>query len=680
MNKSKYSSYSVRLFVTFIILSFFSLILLQNYQTYNNSLKSIAKGVQAAAPSTCLSLTPACFKERVKGMGQAEIDKAVAAAKAKANDVTGKTQAQIDADALAAKILAQADQWQRQQSASAQNSGLDMVGKLYYDSPKDLLPAYRWGSFPFNVTPDGGLLGGASTSVKSQISVGAGILFNISNLIWRVVIWLIDFAGNSSIILSMGQLIDNGYYAVATTFLGDNYKTNPINSFAFILMVMVFFTIFKRVLKGESIVKIFRLLMTFFIAMSVMYFFATTTENGAANQKICDSTNIGNGTDACVAYAPTKFTPAWIALVGTNTLNDLAGSIVTAPQIVKQVNSQELMIPVGKGNLYSCEQYVGYLYSSYEKVGAAKDTQGIKVSRDGTTITAQISMVWQRSFLTLWSQANFGSSSKNALQASCHYLEYHNGITPQEQILIGGNSYKPNGLNSNVYLLTEDSADQGYGIYPWMACQGEKIDPAWQTIFSYSENANSDGTCDSWRKNGPDKNFLHFSNGDDIDKAFTCAIYNLDKSNFTSNSALVDCPEPTPALDQAFIKTPQAAKELTDVRDTIKTYRGEIGASRTVLGFASILSSIGMGFILGIVSLGALAASFGLILMLIWLPVTLIMIVNDSRRGERSKGTGSKMLKFTISFMASKMVLMFALLIIVQLSVIIITAIDVLGV
>jgi hypothetical protein len=89
-----------------------------------------------------------------------------------------------------------------------------------------------------------------------------------------------------------------------------------------------------------------------------------------------------------------------------------------------------------------------------------------------------------------------------------------------------------------------------------------------------------------------------------------------------------------------------------------------------------------MGFVLGIVSLGALAATFGLILMLIWLPVTLILIANDSRRGKDAKGSpmGMKMLKFTISFMASKVVLMFAILIIIQLSVLIITAIDTLGV
>ena len=671
-----------KLVLCLLVLSF-SLTLFNNLTVTGSNKVSIPKGLQAAGTVTTCNNTISveCITSQFQTMQQAEIDKAVAAAIAKAKDTFGKTPTQIKADNLAAEVYRQASQNKQaaDQAASvnaAKNSGLETLGQYYYNSPKDLLPAYRWNSFPLNITPDSGLGGTVSTSIKSVYSNLASFFFGISNLIWTIVLWIVDFVGSSSFILTLGKLIDNGYYAVATTFLGHNYKTSPINSLAFILMVFVFYNVIKRVIRGKSIAGSFKMVMTFFIAMSVMYFLATTTEDGAAIQNTCSSTNM---TANCSAYTPGKFTPAWVAYQGTTTLDEIAGAIVTSPQLIKQVNSQDLLIPVGSGYKYSCEQYTGYLYSTFQKVSDVKGTKGIKTGKDGTTITAQISMLWQRAYLMLWSQANFGSSSPTAMQASCHYLEYHNGITPQEQIVIGNNSYG-SGLNPSVYLLTNDSADQGYGIYPWMACQGDNIDPAWQMLFSYSENANTTGSCKSWRSNGPDKNFLHFADGADLDKAYTCAISNLSGQNFGSSSALVDCPTATPKNDSSFTSDPQAAKKLTDIRNTILTYRGNGGSNRPILGLASLASAIGLGFILGVVSLGALAASFGLILMLIWFPVTLIMLVLDSRNEGSTNGKGKKMLKFTISFMASKMVLMFALLIIVQLSVIIVTAIDLLGV
>jgi hypothetical protein len=677
MRKYNFSKLITQSLVCLSLISFLSVSFANNFsQQVDNGVK-VSFGVQAAG---CTALTIECFNEKIEGKTRAEIDKLLATAKAKATNITNKTPEQIATDELAASVLEKAIEMNRPKSVVPANSGLDVIGQFYYDSPKDLLPAYRWNNFPFNVTPEGGLAGGALTQTKSIPSNLASIGFKIANVIWAIVLWLIDFAGSSNLILSMGQLIDNGYYAVATTFLGDDYRTNPVNSLIFILMVFVFYTLFKRVLKGDNLMEVFRMVMTFFIVVSVMYFLATTTEGGDDSNNICNSQNIGNESK-CVAYVPTKFTPAWIAYEGTTTLNNIAGAIVTAPQIVKQVNSQDLMLPDKNSNLYSCEKYVGYLYDSYAKVGESKESQGIRVDSDGTTLSAQASMLWQRAFLMLWSQANFGSASEGALQASCHYLEYHNGTTPQEQIQIG--KIYGNDLSPSVYLQTKDSAEQGYGMYPWMACQSEKINPAWEMLFAYSENANTEGSCASWRKNGPDKNFLHFSGVADVDKAYTCALINLKgASTFGDAGVLYECPTAVGTIDKSFIESSTAAKDLTDIRGTIMTYRGSDVLTRPTLGLASLVSAIGMGFVLGIVSLGALAATFGLILMLIWLPVTLILIANDSRRGKDAKGSpmGMKMLKFTISFMASKVVLMFAILIIIQLSVLIITAIDTLGV
>jgi hypothetical protein len=672
----KYNFNIINTLVAFFLAILFLFSFLNNFSKQVEVGIKITPGIQAAGEILCIPITLDCYTDKLKGKSKAELDKLLATALDKANNPTGKSPDQIATDRLAAQVLEEAIKMNTPKSGNAKTSGLDIIGQEYYDSPKNLLPAYRWDNFPFNVTPEGGLAGGALTQTKSIPSNLASIGFKISNVIWAIVLWMIDFAGSSDLILSMGQLIDNGYYAVATTFLGENYKTEPVNSFAFILMVFVFYTVFKRVIKGENLMEIFRMVMTFFIVMSVMYFLATTTEGGDESNNICNSQNINSN---CVAYVPTKFTPAWIAYEGTSTLNSIAGAIVTSPQIVKQVSSKNLLLPVGKENLYSCEQYVGYLYQSYELVGSSKESQGIRVDSDGTTLSAQVSMLWQRAFLMLWSQANFGSASENALQASCHYLEYHNGTTPQEQIEIG--KIYGSTLSPNVYLQTKDSAEQGYGMYPWMACQTDKINPAWQMLFAYSENANTEGSCASWRKNGPDKNFLHFSGVADVDKAYTCALINLKSaSSFGDAGILYDCPKAVGAVDKAFIDSPTAAKELTNIRGTIMTYRGSDVLTRPTLGLASIVSAIGMGFVLGVVSLGTLAATFGLILMLIWLPVTLIMISNDSRKGKDSNGKGKKMLKFTISFMASKVVLMFALLIIVQLSVLIITAIDTLGV
>ena len=657
------------------LISFLSVSFANNFSRQVDNRIKVSLGVQAAG---CTALTIECANEKIEDKTRAELAKLLATAKEKATNITNKTPEQIATDKLAAEVLERAIEMNTPKSVSALNSGLDIIGQEYYDKPKNLLPAYRWNNFPFNVTPEGGLAGGALTQTKSIPSNLASIGFKIANVIWAIVLWLIDFAGSSNLILSMGQLIDNGYYAVATTFLGDDYRTNPVNSLIFILMVFVFYTLFKRVFKGDNLIEVFRMVMTFFIVVSVMYFLATTTEGGDDSNNICNSQNIGNESK-CVAYVPTKFTPAWIAYEGTTTLNNIAGAIVTAPQIVKQVNSQDLMLPDKNSNLYSCEKYVGYLYYSYEEVGSSKESQGIRVDSDGTTLSAQVSMLWQRAFLMLWSQANFGSASEGALQASCHYLEYHNGITPQEQILIG--KVYGNDLSPSVYLQSKESAEQGYGIYPWMACQSEKINPAWEMLFAYSENANAEGSCASWRKNGPDKNFLHFSGVADVDKAYTCALVNLKgASAFGNAGVLYDCPSSV-KVDKSFIESPTAAKELTNIRGTIMTYRGSDVLTRPTLGLASVVSAIGMGFVLGIVSLGALAATFGLILMLIWLPVTLILIANDARRGKDAKGSamGMKMLKFTISFMASKVVLMFAILIIIQLSVLIITAIDTLG-
>jgi len=88
-----------------------------------------------------------------------------------------------------------------------------------------------------------------------------------------------------------------------------------------------------------------------------------------------------------------------------------------------------------------------------------------------------------------------------------------------------------------------------------------------------------------------------------------------------------------------------------------------------------------MAFVLGLVSLGAVVAQVGLVLLLIWLPVTLFIIAVPfkTRDGDGKSVLGMKLLKLTFGFMTSKFILLLTMLLIIQASTIVSNIIDSIG-
>jgi len=541
------------------------------------------------------------------------------------------------------------------------------LAKQYCNSPLDLLPAWRWNSFPLNISFDGGLNG----MIKSIGSVGPNVMasffFLLSGFIWKVILYFINLATSTDIISIASNTIDTGYYSVASMIFGNDMDVTKSNGILIIGIGIFLFTLGKLIARGKG-ANIVRMVVTFLVPLTFMYGIATLSDPDRIN-KLRDTKVYGTGNfcDNLIAG-----TPSWIGCIGTSVVDQVASQIATMPSIV----STSMANTVNEGNKtekYSCEKYMTVLYNAYAEVSSGRGGNIMSFKSGDKKVnsaTMEASLLWQRSWLTLWSGANMGTSEPRAGSATCHILEYANDIPPSEQAKIAEEAYQSGlaGIESEkaYAAITGGSASNGFPFYPWIACQGnpdDKTQKSWELLWSSGSDDNGTN-CAGWLKgdwiNGSDGgyDFLNWGKLGDLGNDYNVATSKLD-----SNSVVT-------------------TKSLMNAKAVVSTYRNDRVWDRVLLGLIAMAAATAMAFVLGLVSLGAVVAQVGLVLLLIWLPVTLFIIAVpfNTKDGTGKSALGIKLLKLTFGFMTSKFILLLTMLLIIQASTIVSNIIDSIGV
>jgi len=540
------------------------------------------------------------------------------------------------------------------------------LARQYCNSPLDLLPAWRWNSFPLNISFDGGIAG----MIKSIGSVGPNVMasffFLLSGFIWKVILYFINLATSTDIISLASNSIDTGYYSVASMIFGSDMDVTKSNGILIIGIGIFLFTLGKLIAKGKS-ANIVRMVVTFLVPLTFMYGIATLSDPDRVNQlRNTKVYGTGNFCDNLIVG-----TPSWIGCIGTSVVDQVASQIATMPSIV----SSSMANTVNDGNKtekYSCEKYMSVLYNAYAEVSSGRGGNIMSFKSGDKKVnsaTMEASLLWQRSWLTLWSGANMGTSEPRAGSATCHILEYANDIPPSEQAMIAKEAYQSGlaGIESEKAYssITGGSASNGFPFYPWIACQGnpdDKTQKSWELLWSSGSDDNGTN-CAGWLKgdwiNGSDGgyDFLNWGKLGDLGNDYNVATSKLD-----SNSVVT-------------------TKSLMNAKAVVSTYRNDRVWDRVLLGLIAMAAATAMAFVLGLVSLGAVVAQVGLVLLLIWLPVTLFIIAVPfkTRDGDGKSVLGMKLLKLTFGFMTSKFILLLTMLLIIQASTIVSNIIDSIG-
>lgn len=325
-----------------------------------------------------------------------------------------------------------------------------------------LLPAYRWNTAT-----------GLNTSVSSGISLTsfnmghlmsfildglANIGFIIAKFMWQLILWIVRL------------LTDTSQNSVGLGNSSISYKVNhvyhqlfqPLQSSGLLYGVLVCLGIYAlyRALRGNHRHMVTIFMRTFIILGAILWM-----ANGAAQ--------------ATPNAAPPSGSPAWLMGKVQSDIN-LVGTGVL--QLTQGFNTNS--------NSQYCDAYAYNLNEAAATIATnAPSTPGPSGTGLGTAsafnggLDAEtVSAVWQDSYLPIWEDAQFGSSSNEtggtsapnpnpnpASLAYCHYLDGGIGATPTAQYIIFTNAEGPQyqGVTTNSNLAyNQNGSTVNYNMSP----------------------------------------------------------------------------------------------------------------------------------------------------------------------------------------------------------------------
>ena len=529
----------------------------------------------------------------------------------------------------------------------------------YTSNPQELLPAWRWGEAT-------GLY--SAPGVVSQVAPGVSLFVMLSQLgfalagwVWAILLAILDWALNMSLVESSAHAINHGFSAIAGAIL---------NSPVIAVVLFIGFLYVARLLLRARVGKVLSVILVVVIPLAALY--------GLTNALAPSGT----------AGSIPKGSPAWVATTGTNFVNTIGSELATGFGAWSSFNNSNAVTASQSGTNPTCSSYSAALYDqyyAYAKAGVAASagaagSQGITptswatfqaasatanqlqtVSSSGLTT---VSILWQKSYLPLWVDAQFGSDSQGDLMY-CHLLENNAAVSGDEQhqlLLISGKyqsqnfhdispaavAYIPGGNSNNKALESQ--------MLAWAACERTSASN-WKTVAAWqalAANGYSDGNCTDWfTKPVGDAQAGGATSANPMQGALqfgqTTASLQTNQNNALAAAG-------TTAAQQDAIN--QAATTVTGLW-------GHDNAQILLDSLMAFLTALIYLYALGALAIGSVLAQLGLVLMLIMLPVTLVLLAIPTKEGGRIPA-GMKMLKMTIGFFVSKVALLLVLLILLE--------------
>jgi len=525
-------------------------------------------------------------------------------------------------------------------------------------SPVDLLPAWRWRGASLL---DGSDSFDAITAPAQTVIGGFGqVLFGAANLIWSLVLSLVNFAINLDIFNNqfvVGKI--NVLFATLTTGI---WSSGLIMA----ALAVAAFAAFKYAMKG-NMTRMFGVIAAFLIPVAALQMMATAVDNDAAR----------NG------QSP-RYSPTWIAATASDIVANAGTKIVDPIDNLSLAGASDA---VSDGGGLTCGQYKANLYAAYDL--ADSQTKAATGSRRSATLSKTLSQMWEVGYLNSWMRAQYGDTDASRYMY-CQQLELQHGATPSERFAIAGGaptsysyefcdtsgcSYRGTITGNTQVTPIASGAYKGMGMRPfwynvsatqggpaavtaWAACGAgdaarvAKPRPGWDLVGDEKVTADA---CANWAtkdvkdpgSSGSQKAAAQmFDNAQGADKM-------LSPGNPGDVEAGV-------AVGQRDAKDPAALAGVNEYGTTYTSIWGKNGAERFFYGAFSLLAALLYGYCIGGLALGALVAGFGFGLAIAILPVTLLLIAFN--RGQHSsQNPGIKLLKLTAGLAAAKFVVIAAI-------------------
>jgi hypothetical protein len=237
---------------------------------------------------------------------------------------------------------------------------------------------------------------------------------------------------------------------------------------------------------------------------------------------------------------------------------------------------------------------------------------------------ALVSKLWESSFLNSWMSAQYGSVAAGT-HMYCFDLEARLSTAPAEQaeVLRDATDGRLSFAAAAFQDTAPDSVKDRAKIFMFAACQPDATtgevtaQEGWTLLGGPTQDE-----CAAWVGSGNPKG-LNWKDATSINAARSDHIQNRD---------------------------------VTFAYNTVRATWGHNGAQRVTEGIVAIITAGVYLYALGGVAVGAIMAQYGLFLMLLLLPVTLVMLALPSSSGGRNP-TGVRMLKITGGFFFAKMAL-----------------------
>lgn len=473
--------------------------------------------------------------------------------------------------------------------------------KQYKDSPKELLPAYRWGravDFQSNLG-----VGDQVANMMGQLGV---VLFTVASFLWAFNLALLSFADQVNVLNEAAGQVNQVYVNIASNLW-------PILVLAYLVILV---RGARELMKGNPM-AMWRLVLGFVIPVAVLYSLSSAASVSGAQM----TTKLNSGQAA--ALNP-KGTPAWYADRLTAQIDGLGTSIAGAFQ--SDGGGSSLTIPGGQA--YHCKDYVKVIEDSYEAFSTASGA-----GSGGASLFA--SRMWTLTMFEPWSIAALGDQPLRH-KASCHLLEWQAGTDSTERADIARVAFGRN-FHKSIFTFTprNDVSRQSWTnvhirMSLWSTCTSADGALTMNRAGTYALEKAGDRSEEDAQKVGND----------------LCAAWgNTDKGVGVIDGSGED-------IDLALENIHQSREKLgsrTDMRRYLNAVTGHNPMDRMSMGLVALVGAAVYLFAFAGASLGLLLAKIGLVLALMVLPFTLTMIGLQMEQGK-------KLLRWTASMCAVEIV------------------------
>ncbi|MDQ2727826.1 MAG: hypothetical protein M3Y91_08195 [Actinomycetota bacterium] len=482
------------------------------------------------------------------------------------------------------------------------------------------LPLLRWANAVATIHTHYGV--GSVISAGDPFLTGiAGLVFQVSALLWQVLGTLVTAAQGTDLIRQTEQLVNPVYHKIGVALLGTSGATSVVVLVIIVAAGMVAYQAYRQ---GSGVSGALRGLAGVLLPVGLL---VVTVSSAAAGSTTVD-------TPGSPSWAVQKVTGWTTALSGSVAqLSDEFGPVGT-PGISGNQNAK----------VAGCANYVDGLDNLYAAQNGAAGTGPPSLQVADSIVLSQI---WESAVMAPWIQAQFGPGPLGD-KAFCHLLEIQANVSAQDQVL-AMYSDGPNGPYTKsssgppwnqlvgadpnidhthppyVPLLGPDYAngddDLRRNMIAWATCDytgpgsnadnGWTVDPAFAQVFNAPPSV-KEKTCSTWWDQGTTKP-------------------PPTGGTFTTNG-------PFDFEDENAIHTATNANghDSPDARNYIQGLNGHNSGLALSTSLIALMSSITYAWSLGGLALGVLIGKLSLIILMACAPIFLLLAAIPSETTRRA--------------------------------------------